>query len=124
MLNLLVVLVVTIFISFLIETLVEYLFAPYFNNIQKLTPYKWLQMYIAMAIGLVASFIYQLDLVNLLSRYLSVISGVDQVIPVTTFGYIVTGAAIGRGSNYLHDLVKKFFAKSAITDLSPLDPTE
>jgi hypothetical protein len=62
--------------------------------------------------------------VNLLSRYLSVISGVDQVIPVTTFGYIVTGAAIGRGSNYLHDLVKKFFAKSAITDLSPLDPTE
>lgn len=118
MLNLLVVLVVTVFISFLIETLVEYLFAPFFNNIQKLTPYKWLQMYIAMAIGLAAAFIYQLDLVNLLSRFLSEVSGVEQIVAVTTFGYIVTGAAIGRGSNYLHDLVKKFFAKSAITDLA------
>lgn len=118
MLNLMIVLVVAIFISFLIETLVEYLAAPFFNNIQRLTPYKWLQMYIAMAIGLAAAFIYHLDLVNLLSQFLSEVSGVDQIVPITTFGFIATGAAIGRGSNYLHDLVKKFFAKSAITGLT------
>ena len=118
MLKLLVIMVVTMFIAFLIETLVEYLFAPFFNNISSLKKFKWLQMYIAMAIGLVAAFIYNLDLIYLLAQFLSEISGTISSLPVTEFGIIVTGAAIGRGSNFLHDLYDKYFTKAVLEGIS------
>jgi hypothetical protein len=115
--NVIVILLVTLLLAFLIETLVEYFVAPFFNNIPKLAGYKWTQMYIAMAIGLVSAFVYRLDLVSLLSQFLSQVSTGGSVLPTTTFGIIITGTAIGRGSNYLHDLVMKFFTKDSITTL-------
>jgi hypothetical protein len=37
--------------------------------------------------------------------------GVSEI-PQTTYGIVITGIALGKGSNYLHDLIKKFFVKS------------
>jgi len=114
------------FLAFIIETLVEFLVAPLFNNFTKLTKFKWMQMYIACAVGIASAFIYQLDLVSLLSQFLSQISESVTIISITPFGIIITGAAIGRGSNYLHDLVMKFFTKSSLTTVinaSSEDPT-
>ena len=117
--KLLVVMVVALFLGFMIEALVEYLIAPWFDNFPKFTKWKWLQMYVAMAVGLVAAFIYQLDLVNLLSRFLSETTGSGEFIPITTFGLIITGIAIGRGSNFLHDIFTKFFTKNATEIVDP-----
>lgn len=116
MVNVLIVMLVTMLIAFLIETLVEYLFGTVFDKVEKLGKFKWLQMYIAMAIGIVAAFLYQLDILNLLSVFLAQISGTTVVIAITPFGMIVTGCAIGRGSNYLHDIYTKYFVKDVLTN--------
>jgi hypothetical protein len=116
-----VIVLVTIFLSVLIESLVEYFVAPVFNNFPKLEKFKWMQMYIAFGIAIASTFIYQLDLVSLLSKYLAKISAIDFSFPVTILGLILTGAAIGRGSNYLHDLVMKWFTKSTLTE--SINPT-
>jgi hypothetical protein len=115
--TILVIVMVTIFIAVLIESVVEFLIAPIFNNFPKLTKFKWMQMYIACAVGIGAAFLYQLDLISLLSKYLAQISAIDFQFPVTIIGLILTGAAIGRGSNYLHDLVMKWFTKSVLTNI-------
>jgi len=117
MLNVLVIMVVVMVIAFLIETLVEYLFGTPFEKVPVLAKFKWLLMYIALFIGVLAAFLYKLDLLNLLSQFLSAITGTTTIIAITPFGIIVTGAAIGRGSNYIHDLYKRFFTKQVISDL-------
>lgn len=108
--SVLVILAVVLFIAFLIETLVEFALGTIFEKVPALAPFKWLIMYVAIAVALFASFLYRLDLVFMLAQFLG-----TNDIPQTTFGMIVTGVAIGKGSNYLHDLFKKYFVKSDST---------
>jgi len=86
-------------LAFLVEGLTEYVFGKPMDKIAVLTPYKWLLMYIALAVGLVGAFNYQLDLIAIAATYLSVTS-----IEPGAFGYVLTGLAIGRGSNYIHEI--------------------
>lgn len=97
---------VILLLAFLVESLVEYLFGPVFDKIPKLTKAKWSLMYIAMAVGIAGAFVYSFDLLYLLGQFL----GVE--ISLTPYGIVLTGMAIGRGSNYLHDILTKFFSKS------------
>lgn len=99
------VLFVIFLLAFLVESLVEYLFGAPFENIPAMKPYKWLLMYVAMAVGMVGAFVYRFDLLYLLGAF------VGTAIQVTVFGILLTGAAIGRGANYLHDLVTRYFVK-------------
>mgnify|MGYP005820269439 CR=1 FL=1 len=99
------VLAVIFLLAFLVESLVEYLFGAPFEHIAVLAPYKWTLMYISMAVGILGAFVYQFDLLALLSQF------VEVPMAITTFGIILTGCAIGRGANYLHDLVKTYFVK-------------
>lgn len=101
----LVVLVVIFFLAFLIESLVEYLFGQPFEHLPALAKHKWLLMYIAAIVGVLGAWVYSFDLISLLGV------SIGMAIPVTWFGIILTGLAIGRGSNFLHDLVSKFFVK-------------
>lgn len=118
LMSIFIVMIVTLLIAFLIETLVEYLFGTAFDKISALTPYKWTLMYVAMIVGIGAAFLYQLDLINLLSQFLSSSSNVVYILPVTPFGIVITGAAIGRGSNYLHDIYDRFFKKQTFDGVS------
>lgn len=96
-------------LSFLIESSVEYIFGTPMAKIEKLKPFTWLLMYVAMAAGVGLSFFYQLDLVALLPVWLdSLAEGAGSYAP-TPVGYVLTGLAIGRGSNYLHQVMSKFF---------------
>lgn len=99
------VLFVIFLLAFLVESLVEYLFGAPFEYIPAMKPYKWLLMYVAMAVGMVGAFVYRFDLLYLLGAF------VGTAIQVTVFGILLTGAAIGRGANYLHDLVTRYFVK-------------
>jgi hypothetical protein len=102
----LLVFLVMIFIAYLIETLVEALLGPLFAQVPKLAPWKWTLMYIAIAAGVYAAFLYKFDVVYMLATFLGV-----EGLKVTIFGIVITGLGIGKGSNYLHDLLKKFFVK-------------
>jgi len=100
-------LAVMVAIAWLIETLVESIFSPIFDKVPALAPYKSFLMYIAMVAGLAGAFIYQFDLPAILGSFLKA------DIPVTWFGITLTGLAIGKGSNYLHDFIQKYFVKPA-----------
>lgn len=94
------------FLAFLVESLVEYLFGQAFAHIPIFSQYSWALMYIAAAVGVLSAFIYSFDLIATLGNY------IGMPIPVNWLGISLTGLAIGRGSNYIHDLVTKFFIKS------------
>jgi len=101
-------LAVIFLLAFLVESLVEFAFGKIFENFPKISKHKWALMYIAMAVGIIGAFVYEFDLLYLLGQFL----GVE--IPMTVFGKVITGAAIGRGSNYIHDLVNKYFVKPSV----------
>lgn len=99
------ILVVMLALAFFVETLVEAIFGPIFDKVPALTPHKWSLMYIALLVGLVGAFLYKFDLLAVLS----VTVKMDPPIPVSWFGMGITGLAIGKGSNYLHQAISKFF---------------
>ena len=99
------ILVIMVMVAFLIETLVEAIFGPVFDKIPALTPHKWALMYVALVVGVVGAFIYRFDLLAILSGYLQS----EPPIAVGPFGIVITGLAIGKGSNYLHQLISRFF---------------
>lgn len=85
-------------LAFLIESLVEYIFGEPINHIPKIVPYKWLLMYVSAIAGVLLSLFYKLDLLALIMAREG-----------TIVGMVITGLAIGRGSNFLHQFVSKFF---------------
>ena len=94
-------------LSFLAESLTEYFARPILSpNSQPeedagprpLSP-LWLR-YIAALVGIALALLYQVDLLALF--------GLAAIHPIV--GYIITGILIGRGSNYLHDLVDRWLA--------------
>ena len=96
------------FLAFLVESLVEYLFGQAFSHIPSLSQYSWTLMYIAAAVGVLSAFIYSFDLISTLGAY------IGMPIQVNWMGISLTGLAIGRGSNFIHDLVTRFFIKSDV----------
>lgn len=97
-------------IAFLVETLVEFLFGTLFDKVPKLTKYKWTLMYAAVLIGLIGTFHYHFDLIAILGQFVKA----SPPVPVSWYGETVTGIAIGKGSNYLHQFISTFFpAKGA-----------
>jgi len=98
-------------LAFLVEAMVEYIFGTPMQMSEKLKPYSWLLMYVALAVGLVGSFRYHLDIVYILAQYLKADIQTD------VLGIIFTGLMIGRGSNFVHDVIKKFFGRE--TPITP-----
>jgi len=103
--NVLAILGIVLFLAFLTESMVEYFVGGLADHIPAIEPYKWLTIYVSAVFGVVASFIYRLDIVSLLSQFLQV------QFAVTTFGIVITGLVIGRGANFVHDIWQKFFVK-------------
>jgi hypothetical protein len=99
---------IILLLAFLVESLTEYLFGKLFENVPALKPFSWLLMYIAAGIGVAGAFYYRFDLVSLVSQYLSP----DAPIVAGWFGITLTGLGIGRGANYISDIVERFFIKS------------
>ncbi len=107
-LNVLKILAIVFLLAFLTESLVEYLVGTPLEKVKWLQKFKWLTMYVAAVVGVVGAFVYGFDLIYLLGQF------VGAPMPSTTFGIILTGCGIGRGANYLHDLVKRWFIKPTV----------
>lgn len=96
---------IVLFLAFLVESMVEYFVGEIANHVPAAGPYKWLIMYVAAMIGILAAFIYKLDIINMLADFLGT------QFSTTVFGMVFTGLVIGRGANFVHDLWQKFFVK-------------
>ena len=99
---------VILLLAFFVESLVEYLFGQLFDHVPALKPHTWVLMYISAGVGVAGAFYYQFDLMSILSQYLNV------PIEVGWFGITLTGLAIGRGANYISDIVARFFVKPQV----------
>ena len=94
---------VILVLSFLVEALVEFIYGQFCDHFPVLEPYKWLSFILAMITSVVGAFIYQFDLLHLVGEWLG------NPIVLHPFGITLTGLAIGRGSNFIHDIISKFF---------------
>jgi len=102
-------LAVIFLLAFLVESLVEYLFGQLIAHLPVFQPYGWVLVYISAAVGVVCALFYGFDLLYLLGNWLEV--SWSKLAEPSIIGMVMTGLAIGRGANYLHDLVSKFFVK-------------
>ena len=93
---------VVFLLAFLTESLTEYIFGTPLDKLG-VSKYKWVLMYISAALGVFLAFWYQLDLVNLLAGVLG-----ENIAP-SPVGFALTGLGIGRGANYLHQVVNTYF---------------
>lgn len=112
------ILTVLVALAFLVETLIEFVFGTLFDKVPALAPYKWTLMYVAIVVGIAGAFLYQFDLLHILSLFLSTIASKTDptavpILPVTWYGMAITGIAVGKGSNYLHQFISKFFPAKA-----------
>lgn len=99
------ILLVILLLAFLVESLVEYFAGQLFAHVPALKPFAWLLMYIAALVGVLGAFVYRFDLLYLLAQF------ADVPLQSSSFGVVLTGLAIGRGANYIHDIVTRFFTK-------------
>src|SRR3990167_5519941 len=105
--NPLVILSVSFALAFLVESMVEWGLGIPMDKIPKLTPYKWLLQYAAAGVGVGLAIFYSLDLIALIAQQ----AGGE--IPITAVGEVLSGLAIGRGANYLHQFVSVYFPDKA-----------
>jgi len=99
------VLAVIFLLAFLVESLTEYIFGRVIEHVPVLQPYSWLLVYVAAGVGVLGAFVYNFDLLVLLGQLV----GIE--VPQTPFGLVLSGLAIGRGANYIHEIVSKYFKK-------------
>ncbi len=97
---------VILLLAFLVESLTEYLFGAAMEHIPALKPFSWTLMYIAAAVGVGGAFVYGFDLLALAGKFFEV------NVQSGPFGIAMTGLAIGRGANYIHDIFKRFFKEA------------
>lgn len=92
---------------FILATLVEGIVEYFISTPNKNQP--WLK-YVAALVGILVCVVYKMDLLAIL--------GVTTTIPYV--GSVLTGIAVGRGSNYLNDLVSNLqVLKTQVTVQSP-----
>ena len=95
-------LAVIVLLAYLVETLTEFVLG---DLLEKIAFAKKIVKYVAILVAVGGAVVYRFDLIYLLGQFLTA------PIAWTWFGTIITGVAIGKGSNYLHDLIQKYFVK-------------
>lgn len=94
-------------LAFFVESFVEYLFGRPFNwpLFAKIKEYKSdVLIYLAAIVGIVLAFYYAIDLFYLALYFLEVPD-----VALTNMGIVLSGLAIGRGANFVHQLMSKWF---------------
>ena len=95
-----------LFLAFLVtEGIVEYFLGQLFEKVEKLKPFSWTLMYVSAMAGIGLCIYYKLDLIALLSQYLVM----EPAIASGPVGQVLTGIAVGRGANFINQLIAKFF---------------
>ncbi len=126
---------IILFLAFLAETLTELVFGTVANLLESIWPKleavlerpkfraSMIQLF-AIGVGIAGAFIYRFDVIYLLGQYLQEFAGAQLLIPITVFGIVITGVAIGKGSNYIHDLWKRFLVKPSQSPVAQDDSTK
>jgi len=82
----------------LLATLVEGTITYLFGAPSEGQPTRWYLKYVSLAFGIAAAFAYKVDLLGMV--------GLVAISPYVS--YVASGLIIGRGSNYVNDIIGKF----------------
>ena len=88
-----------LFLAFIAEGMTEYFARPILAALGSINSSPMWLRYVAMLVGIGLSVAYRADLL--------LIIGFQAIHPMV--GVVLTGILIGRGSNYMHDLVDRYF---------------
>ena len=101
------------FLAWSIETVVEAVFGKWIDYFVKDVMLKSLIMQIIpLALGVYSvGFLYQFDFFAWISVSLAAGSENAVVLPVTMFGRVWSGLSVGMGASYMHDVISKFLKK-------------
>ena len=93
-------------LAFIAESMSEYLFASWLGALE--AKWTWLEnvhpmRYVSLVVGLILAFAYALDIIYEAFGYVAIWPWI---------GIVITGLAIGRGSNYLHDFWSTYLQQS------------
>lgn len=91
-------LVAIFFLAMMVEGIVEFFLAPLVELAAKWVP-PFTIRYLAMIVGIAICILYQIDL-------LAALIGLEAIHPLV--GFVLSGILMGRGSNYIHDLIGKW----------------
>lgn len=100
---------VGLLLSWLVESLTEFVFGKAVEYYSSLERYRPLLAYVALVFGVGLAVYYRVDMIALTVAVVEE-TGVDvsgftlQPGPV---GYVLSGLAIGRGANYFNDLISR-----------------
>lgn len=111
------ILVVMVAFAYLVETLGETLFETLAHLLTAVWPAlegvlfpaqpghvrRGVVQALTLLAGMAGAWWYQFDLVSLLMQSLQIPAA------PSAFGIVITGLAIGKGSNYLHETIKRYF---------------
>lgn len=87
-------------LSTLIEGLITYLFG---KTSEETPPRPWLK-YVSLAMGIALAIAYKVDILAIVA---------PELVPIhPVVGYLVSGLIMGRGANYLNDIIALIKAKS------------
>ncbi len=135
--NVLIVLIAILALAYLTETLVEFGFETVAHWIVAFIPGAEPLLFppkdkpthlrtgviqiVAVIVGVAGSFLFQFDVLYLLAKFLneSLKPTEPVMLPISALGMILTGIGIGKGSNYLHEMFKKFFRSKAPGEYLP-----
>jgi hypothetical protein len=98
-------------LAFLTESMVEYFVGTVFDKIAKLTPAKWTLAYIAAVVGIGLALYWKIDLIAVIANGVAKLAQTETTWSVTPIGQALSGLAIGRGSNFLHDFLANALKK-------------
>ncbi len=97
-------------LAFLVESFVEYLLGQFSNLLpESFQKYKTLVLtYVAAVVGVLLCFFYHLDLIYILTSIASILAGQLPIISISAVGIILTGLAVGRGANFIHQFISQY----------------
>ena len=98
-------------LAFLTESFVEYFFGTLFDKVKPLASAKWTLAYIAAIVGVGLSLYWQIDLIQIIANVVAKLAGEEPLWKVSIAGQVLSGLAIGRGSNFLHDFLANALKK-------------
>lgn len=96
--------VMTLILAVIVEGFVEYFVGLPFQKIPTLNKYSWLLAYVSLVLGEIVAFYFSIDILFLISEY-----ALGSEWLITPGGIFITGVCIGRGSNYVHQILSKWF---------------
>jgi hypothetical protein len=113
--NMLVLIGVSFALAFLTESLVEYLVGTPLAKIPKLAKFAWLLIYVSAIAGVGLALYWHIDLIAVIANWIAKVADTETEWNVTTVGQVLSGLAIGRGANYLHDFLTRYLKKPDVT---------